>query len=360
MTASLERDAAPPLDLASPEAQTALGAYLAAEAGATGAAILEAAPLGGGAIHQHWRLEVRFDGGPLAGEHALVVRAAGAAELAESLGLADEFAVAQAAFEAGVAVPEPLWCCEQPAVLGRPFAVSRHAPGVAAAHLLVRDETLGGPRPALLARLGAELAAIQAIPVERPALAFLPRPAPSPALAAVAEFRAALDAHPRPRPALEWGLRWLERNAPPAGPLVLVHGDYRTGNFLVDDGGLQGILDWEFARWGDPLEDVGWLTARCWRANHYDRPVGGLGPRADFERGYRAAGGSGELSPESVHYWELMAHARWAMIAIHQGERHSSGRQPSLELALTGRIPDEIELEILTMIEEAERGAFGA
>ena len=197
------------------------------------------------------------------------------------------------------------------------------------------------------------------MPLETPPLAFLPKPEPSPALAYVAEFRAALDAHPRPRPALEWGLRWLERNARPTAQLVLVHGDYRNGNFMVDDDGLRGVLDWEFARWGDPLEDVGWLTARCWRANRFDRPVGGLGPREDFERGYREAGGIGDLDPAAVHYWEVMAHVRWAIIAIHQGERHTSGRQPSLELALTGRIPDEVEIEILTMIDEAERGEFG-
>ena len=348
-----------PLDLADGDAQDALAGWLAAEAGASRVAIGGIEALGGGAIHLHWRLDASFDGGALAGEHALVVRAAGDATLAESLDLASEFAVARAAADAGVSVPEPLWCCEDASVLGRPFAVSRYAPGVAAAHLLVRDETLGGSRPALLARLGEELARIQAVPLDAPSLAFLPTPKPSPALAYVAEFRAALDAHPRPRPALEWGLRWLERNAPPTERLVLVHGDYRTGNFMADGDGLRGVLDWEFARRGDPLEDVGWLTARCWRANRFDRPVGGLGPREDFERGYREAGGAGDLDPAAVHYWEVMAHVRWAIIAIHQGERHTSGRQPSLELALTGRIPDEVEIEVLTMIDEAERGEFG-
>jgi aminoglycoside phosphotransferase (APT) family kinase protein len=242
-------------------------------------------------------------------------------------------------------------------VLGRDFSLSRRAPGVAAGHILVRDEGLGGPRPALLARLGAELARMQTIAPPCPALDILPQPAPSPALAAIREFQSALDGHGAPRPALEWGLRWLELNAPPAGDLVLVHGDFRTGNFLVDADGLCGILDWEFARWGDPLEDVGWFTARCWRFGRYDRPAGGLGPLADFERGYREASGR-ELPARAVHYWQVMAHARWAVIAMHQGERHASGRRPSLELALTGRIPDELELELLTLIEEAERGIF--
>ena len=43
-----------------------------------------------------------------------------------------------------------------------------------------------------------------------------------------------------------------------------------------------------------------------------------------------------------------MAHIRWAIIALQQGERFNSGAEPSLELALTGRLmPPELEMEIL-------------
>ncbi|MYE32941.1 MAG: phosphotransferase, partial [Chloroflexi bacterium] len=136
-----------PLDLQDADAQAALAGWLAAEAGATGATVSGIEPLGGGAIHLHWRLDATFEGGALAGAHELVVRAAGDATLAESLDLVREFAVARAAADAGATVPEPLWCCEDASVLGRPFAVSRFAPGVAAAHLLVRNEELGGSRP---------------------------------------------------------------------------------------------------------------------------------------------------------------------------------------------------------------------
>ena len=54
-------------------------------------------------------------------------------------------------------------------------------------------------------------------------------------------------------------------------------------------------------------------------------------------------------SPADLHYWEVYAHVRWAMIALMQGERHVSGREPSLELALTAHIVPELELEILRM-----------
>jgi hypothetical protein len=42
-----------------------------------------------------------------------------------------------------------------------------------------------------------------------------------------------------------------------------------------------------------------------------------------------------------------MAHARWAVVALQQGERHVSGEEPSLALALTGRRIAELEYELL-------------
>jgi len=43
------------------------------------------------------------------------------------------------------------------------------------------------------------------------------------------------------------------------GP-VLVHGDYGPQNLLVDPdaGRVTGVLDWEFAHRGDPIEDLAW------------------------------------------------------------------------------------------------------
>jgi hypothetical protein len=55
------------------------------------------------------------------------------------------------------------------------------------------------------------------------------------------------------------------------------------------------------------------------------------------------------IDDEAVRYWEVMAHLRWAVIALEQGHRHISGREPSLELALTGRMAPELERIILRM-----------
>ncbi|MNT81260.1 hypothetical protein D3C71_1836830 [compost metagenome] len=50
-------------------------------------------------------------------------------------------------------------------------------------------------------------------------------------------------------------------------------------------------------------------------------------------------------------YWEVMAHLNWALIAIQQAERHVSGQERSLNLALTGHIVPELEWEILNLTE---------
>src|SRR5262249_54024636 len=192
-----------------------------------------------------------------------------------------------------------------------------------------RDPTLGGPRDALAERLGAELAKLHRVTpttiaryaagVGRP-LDFLAAPRDGPALDRVALYRGTLDALGRPRPALEWGLRGAERAAPPAGELVLVHQDFRTGNYLVDGSGLIAILDWEFCAWGDPMADIGWFCAKCWRFGAVDKEAGGIAGRAPFYRGYSEASGR-PIDERAVRYWEVMAHLRWAVIGLQQADR---------------------------------------
>jgi len=162
----------------------------------------------------------------------------------------------------------------------------------------------------------------------------------------VIEYRRHLDELPDPHPALEWGLRWLEVHAPKGEDTVFCHRDYRTGNYMVDDGKLTAILDWEFAGWSDPMEDIGWLTAKCWRFGANDRAVGGIGSLDALYRGYEAESGK-PLDRDRLGYWQVMAHMRWAVIALQQADRFVTGGERNLELALTAHIVPELELEIL-------------
>ena len=328
--------------------QGALARFITVAAGARGATITEAKQLSGGAIQENWFIRTEIDGGSLAGSHEFVVRTDSPSGVAVSHGRAQEFALLKAAFAAGVTVPEPLWLCEDREVIGRQFFVMRRIAGTAAGHVLGKDMKFSGDRVQLTERLGAELARIHSIRPPRPDLAFLPTHDEAPALHSVKRFRDYLDGHHTPHPALEWGLRWLELNAPPRGDYVLCHRDFRTGNYMVDENGLTGILDWEFAGWSDPLEDIGWFCARCWRFGANEREAGGIGAREDFYRGYERVTGK-PLDRALVTYWEVMAHLHWAIIAIQQAERHVSGEENSLLLALTGHIVPELEYEILSM-----------
>ncbi|MNY26375.1 Phosphotransferase enzyme family protein [compost metagenome] len=119
---------------------------------------------------------------------------------------------------------------------------------------------------------------------------------------------------------------------------------------MVDGNGLTAILDWEFAGWSDPLEDLGWFCARCWRFGADALEAGGIGQREDFYQGYESVSGR-PIDRAQVAYWEVMAHMNWAIIAIQQAERHLSGEEDSLLLALTGHIVPELEYEILRMTE---------
>ena len=324
-------------------AQSRLGVWLSGALGQE-VTISHASKLSGGAIQENWLIDAVIDGA----ERPLVVRKNAAATLSVSHSRADEFALITVAHRAGVLVPEPVAFCDDASVLGGPFAVMAKVEGVGLGPRIVKDMALGGDRETLTERLGRELALIHAVRPPRQDLAFLGAPPANPALAEIGQMRAALEAMQAHRPALEWAMRWAERHVPLPDQITLCHRDFRTGNYMVDASGLTAILDWEFAGWGDPICDIGWFCARCWRFGRTDLEGGGIGTRAAFHRGYEAAGGC-PVGTQAVFFWEVMAHVRWAVIALQQGERHSSGAEFSLEHALTGRIAAELEHAVLTM-----------
>jgi aminoglycoside phosphotransferase (APT) family kinase protein len=320
--------------------------WLAGATGDAGLRIAAARKLSGGAIQQNWALDIESRGVT----QGWVLRTDSAAVLAVSLPRAAEYALLRAAHAAGVTVPEPLLLCEDSAIIGAPFFVMRRVAGTALGPRVVKDATLGGGREKLAAALGRELAKIHRIRPPCAELGFLGEPPSDAGLAAIAAMRARLDAAGTPRPVLEWGLRAAERAAPPPVPPVLNHNDFRTGNIMLDAAGVTAVLDWEFAAWGDPAADLGWLCAKCWRFGNVAQEAGGIGPRAAFYAGYEAESGTA-VEDRRVRWWELLATIRWAVVAADQAMRHISGEERSLELALTGHIVPELEWDILQMAE---------
>lgn len=314
---------------------------------ACGASAVRVAPLvllSGGAIQQNWEASVDIADGPWQGAHTWVLRTDAPATVASSLPRAREFAIIRFAHNRGLLAPRPLFMCDDAGIIGQPFFVMEKLPGVAAGHKVVRLEL---DRRALAHELAAAAARIHAI---RPPLPELPFLKTFLARDVIAACRAWLDTLNEPHPVLEWGLRWCERRAPghDEEETTFVHRDFRTGNYLVHDGKLAGLLDWEFAALGNPLEDIGWICAKCWCFRHEHHIVGGVADLDDFIPAYEAASGR-KVPAAALRYWQVMAHIRWSIIALQQAQRHLSGVEPSLELALTGKIVAELEWEVLQL-----------
>lgn len=330
-----------------PAIRTRLADYIADAAGANACAINQIDRLEGGAIQENYALDLDVSGGAYCGRLSTVLRTSAQTGVVDSHNRLSEFILTHTAYEAGVLVPQQLWCCEDETVIGKPFSIMMRATGEARREILACDESVAAARTTIAEQLGQQLAKIHTISPDRHTFDFLTPPL-SPALSAISYYRAQLDKRSGAYPAIEWGLRWLERHAPADSEIVLVHRDFRVGNFLIDDGVLNAILDWEFAGWGDPHEDIGWLCARCWRFENTNRELGGIAERAPFYHAYQQSSGR-KIDPVRVRYWEVYAHVRWAMIALQQADRYLVGGEANLDAALSGLRLAELEIEILRM-----------
>jgi aminoglycoside phosphotransferase (APT) family kinase protein len=250
-------------------------------------------------------------------------------------GLPREAALMTAARAAGLPVPEIVAAAADCLVMTRVY-------GETLARRILRDESYSAARAALTSQCAKTLALLH-IGVTPDVAPDLPGETDP-----VQTLRDALDRIGRPRPALELGLRRLESTRPPARAAVVVHGDFRLGNLVVDPGGLVGVLDWELAHLGDPVEDLGWLCVRSWRFGG-PQPVAGVGSREELLSSYEAAGG-GRVSLDELAWWELHGTIRWAVICAEQAAAHLSGATRSIELAAIGRRTAEVELDVLELL----------
>ena len=288
--------------------------------------------LAGGASKEAWAVDA--DGEPL-----LVRRAAVGVIHRHTLSLRDEFAVIGAAHEAGVRVPRPYGYVAD--LAGREAFVMERLSGETIGRRIVQRPELASARERLPLQLAEELAKIHAIPRER--VPFLEE-------SRFERIVEELDAAGEPHPAIELGLWWLRENRPPERPAVLAHGDYRIGNVMVDESGLVGVLDWEFAHLDDPVRDLAFGLVRAWRFGIGEKRLGGIGDVEPYLERYNELTGF-DVRPDELDYWELAGNVGWAIGCVTQSQRHLSGQDRSVELAILGRLGAEVEYEICHLLE---------
>lgn len=260
-----------------------------------------------------------------------------------------EVRVLEAAAAAGVPVPRVLHFEPAGGAFESAGFLMEHVDGTSVGTRILRREEYAAARERLPGELAAALARVHA--VDPATVLGLPRPpGVDPALAACELWQAALDEWGYPQPALEAGLRWLRLHAPPPPERpVLVHGDFRLGNFIVSEAGLEAVIDWELCHAGDPAEDIGWLCVRAWRFGNDEMPVAGLGEPGAFLDAYQAAGGA-RPDDERLRWWEAMGNVKWAVICARQAHDHLEGARRSHELASLGRRICEPEWDLLELL----------
>jgi len=112
-----------------------------------------------------------------------------------------------------------------------------------------------------------------------------------------------------PLPIIALAERWLHENLPESSDLVLVHGDYRAGNFLFDEktARMTAILDWELVHIGDFHEDLAWVVQGIF--GHPDEAgvhlASGLMPRDAFLAAYAQASGR-SIDARALHFYEVL------------------------------------------------------
>lgn len=270
-----------------------------------------------------------------------VVKREPPAGLLEPYDLEPEFRVLHALSDDPLPSPRTPWFERDPAVLGRPFYVMERmrgevpipTPGPSGEGPFDADE-----RAALAPQVIGALADLHRIDWQAHGLAFLgvPEPGRGAALHEVARWSARIEASAvLPDPVLAEALVWLRRNAPATDRVVLLHGDYRLGNWLIERAGKQsrltGILDWEMVHLGDPVEDLAWCSSHLWRGQTPRAAC--LAAPAEIVALYESASGR-PVDPATLRWYEVLAVVKMAAIMLTGIRAFRDGRTADLRMAI--------------------------
>jgi len=248
-----------------------------------------------------------------------------------------------------VAAPEAVVLEEQGAELERPFFIMRRVDGGVAGSPFNPDPF--GPHAAeigdqffsILGRIARE--PLTGLPILEAAEA----PDPADCWRRELDYWAGVieadEQHPQP--IVRAAIRRLRRSPPPpAARISMVHGDYRSGNFLHDGAGrIIAVLDWEMAHLGDPLEDLAWAMDPLW-SRAADRRVSGMVSREDGLAFWRQASGL-DIDEKALAWWSLFASVKAQAIWTSSAKAWRDGGMVEPILAFSGWFTARRQDEIL-------------
>jgi aminoglycoside phosphotransferase (APT) family kinase protein len=291
----------------------------------------------GGASRETWSVDVRWlENHGKERRQGFIIRRDPVASLVDS-DRRVEFDFYRSFTDSAVPVPRPLFLETEPTWLERPFFVMERIDGCESQFQALLEPGFAPHRAGLARRMYEILADIATTPVDGlPATESSEVPAPDRC------WRRELDYWERvidgnqlePQPIARAGIRWLRQHPPPPAQRVsVVHGDYRTGNFLYRGERIEGILDWEMAHFGDPLEDLAWSFMPAWQWAR-DGKAGGLVEPDEALRIWEARSGL-RAHPGALRWWQIFSCVKAQGIWLTGAREFSDGRAQDILLAFT-------------------------
>jgi aminoglycoside phosphotransferase (APT) family kinase protein len=165
---------------------------------------------------------------------------------------------------ADVRTPRVVLTCDDPGVIGAPFYVMDRVEGDVITTEIPEPLDEPGQRARIAEELIDSLVEIHAVDWEACGLQGYGKPTGY--LERQLRRFSGLWEHNKTREveALDRVTEWLRSHLPQSPEATIVHGDYRLGNTMFAPGAparLVAIFDWELSTIGDPLADLGYLTA---------------------------------------------------------------------------------------------------
>jgi aminoglycoside phosphotransferase (APT) family kinase protein len=306
------------------------------------------ARVGGGASRETWLVDAEWTEDGVRAVRPLIIRRDPTASVLET-DRRTEFTVMGAARHVPVPVPRMYWLEEDPRWLERPFMVMERIAGVAPPVIFPPGET-EETRRTIAAEFVAHLARIHRADWRQLGLDVLrvPRSGADAARAQVEAWeREYQRAKLEERPVLAIALQWLADHLPDRSEIVLVHADYRAGNFLYEGGHITAILDWEMAHLGDPMEDLAWAVMSFWSSGGLCQ---GLLPREVMIADYARAGGC-PVDPPRLFFYEVLGAVKMAVISLTGVKSFCDGRNYEAVLPLIGFMVPRLEADLIEKLE---------
>ena len=245
--------------------------------------------------------------------------------------------------EYGAPVPEIIMEFSEGVEIGEGY-VMQSVVGETIPRKILRDDTYKNIRNKLPYEIGKSLAQIHKTKLEQ--LQDLEKITFSESLEKLFKIYESFN---QPQPVFDLAFKWLENQKILDYEEVLVHGDYRFGNFIISEKKLESIIDWELAHIGNPMEDLGWLCVRSWRFGNINKRAAGLGDVDLLIEGYEA-NSKIKIDKSQLDIWQLYGSLKWGIICMVQTFAHLSGAVKSLEKAAIGRRVSETEFDLMNMI----------